>query len=302
MVPQSLRFRLVRIETLGQRYRKTGAERKVSSKKGALQMFHDRKMNNATAVNTMAAAAFNLNADACRLMLLVEWYAARGERVLPVQYLKRGFFTRRQWELATKGARQRENGKLLGGSESVAPDGCQFAGIVSQHTELNEQGRPQTFWIIGQVDADALAMVRREVEDRAFSVVEDVPPKECEENEEEPVEPSVKVGTQTGDEIAYARGYRDGELHGYDKGVRDLEAVTGCRKATPITESFKGDPKRHAGKSGISFLFSKAELVDLVSAIREQWEAQAFASEPDQNSNQNERNLSELLAAERAGR
>ena len=205
-------------------------------------MFHDRNLTDSPLINL----AFDLNAHAVKLALLVEWYKRRGERTLPVQYLKRLGFTRRQWELATKGTRQYDGRKLS--DPRPAKDGCEAIGLISEHIEIcPETKRPKTYWVIGQIDGEALAAIRKQREEAAFDVIEDKAPEPAPESE--PVEPSVKPATQTPDESAYDRGYADGEAHGYDKGVRDLEAAlssTGCVKDATIELDTRDASKTHS--------------------------------------------------------
>jgi len=171
-----------------------------------------------------------------RLALFVEYYSRRGFRVLPVTVLKRLGFTRRQWELATKGTRQYVDRKLV--SSAPASDGLEATGLISEHTEQNPKtGIPATFWVIGAVDADALAAIRAERENLNFDVIEDRRPEPVPEGE--PVEHSVNEATALPSELAYNRGYAHGHAAGYDLGVRDLEAcfpdgLTGCVKDTSL--------------------------------------------------------------------
>jgi len=205
-------------------------------------MFHDRNLNDSPLLNL----AFDLNAHAVKLALLVEWYRRRGERTLPVQYLKRLGFTRRQWELATKGSRQYDGRKLA--DPRPAKDGCEALGLISEHIEIcPETRRPKTYWVIGKIDGEALEAIRALRVEDAFDVIEDKAPEPV--AEKEPVEPSVKPATQTKDESDYDRGYADGEAHGYDKGVRDLEVAlssAGCVKDATIELDTRDASKTHA--------------------------------------------------------
>jgi len=204
-------------------------------------MFHDRNLTDSPLINL----AFDLNAHAVKLALLVEWYRRRGERTLPVQYLKRLGFTRRQWELATKGSRQYDGRKLA--DPRPAKDGCEALGLISEHIEIcPETKRPKTYWVIGQIDGEALEAIRKQREEAAFDVIEDKAPETVQDGET--VEPSVKPATQTQEESDYDRGYADGEAHGYDKGVRDLEAVlssTGCVKDADIDKEPRDASNTH---------------------------------------------------------
>lgn len=188
-------------------------------------MFHDPKLKD----SLLSAMSFELNAHACKLMLMVQFYSARGEKTLPVQYLKRLGFTRRQWELATKGSRQYDGRKLV--DRTPAADGCEAAGIVSEVIHVCEKtGIPRTYYVIGPVDEAALAAIREQREQADFDVIEDSVPAPVEPDEV--LEPSVKEGTSLPSESDFDRGYAAGLFAGYDRGVRDLEAVlekpSGC--------------------------------------------------------------------------
>jgi len=201
-------------------------------------VFHDKNLQ----TELMSALAFDLNAHACKLALLVQWYKARGERTLPVQYLKRLGFTRRQWELATKGSREYDGRKLV--DSRPAKDGCEAIGLISEYKEICEEtGRPKTYWVIGEVDEAALTAIREQRQQAAFDVIEDARPKEP--DEKEPLEPSVKPNTAKSEESEYDRGYAHGQAHGYAEGVADTELKhkhTRCVKDASLVLAFRKAP------------------------------------------------------------
>ena len=205
-------------------------------------MFHDRNLH---AVSNLSALAFELNAQAVRLAAMVEWYKAAGYLTLPVSSLKRGFFSRRQWELATKGTRAYDGKKLL--DPAPVKDGCEYLGLVSEHREVcPETGTPKTYWVIGEVNEAVLEAIRKERQEAAFDVIEDPKPQAPEGDEV--VEPSVKVGGQLSNEAAYDEGYAHGEAAGYDRGVSDTRVAldaTGCGKTAPLVTSSKDAGKPH---------------------------------------------------------
>lgn len=209
-------------------------------------MFHDKNLQN----EVMSAIAFNLNAHACKLALLVQWYKARGEKTLPVQYLKRLGFTRRQWELATKGSREYDGRKLV--DPRPAKDGCEAIGLISEYKEVcSETGKPKTYWVIGEIDETALQAIRDHREQAAFDVIEDRRPEQPDESE--PVEASVKPKTQTSDESEYDRGYAHGQAHGYAEGVADTSLKyknTRCVKDASLIIAFRKAPKTHLVERG----------------------------------------------------
>jgi len=181
-------------------------------------MFHDRNLQDAT----FQSLAFQMNAQALRLALLVQWYKERGERTLPVQYLRRLAFTRRQWELATKGSRQYDGRKLL--DKTPAKDGCEAFGIVTEHREkCPETGATKTYWVIGEVDSDALDAITQQRLETSFDVIEDRKPEIP--SDDDVIEPSVKAGTQLQSESDYDKGYAHGEAVGYQRGVSDAGCV-----------------------------------------------------------------------------
>ena len=250
-------------------------------------MFHDTKLHH----TNMIAMAFELNAQAFRLMAFVQWYSDRGEKTLPVQYLRRAYFTRRQWELATKGTREYE-GRKLADPDSLGKDGLQSTGAISEHREYDpETKRTRTYWVIGAVNDEVLNELRERREDAGFDVIED--PKPTPENTEVPDKEETDR-TSTTDEKEYAKGYRHGVAHGYGEGFKDGEIAgkAGCVKDAPLTDSFKDTAKRHAG----NFLFSKQEMIGFMRAHRRMIEAETAPKEPE---NPNLSNLSALLAGQR---
>jgi len=217
-------------------------------------VFHDKNLQ----TELMSALAFDLNAPACKLALLVQWYKARGERTLPVQYLKRLGFTRRQWELATKGSREYDGRKLV--DPRPAKDGCEAIGLISEYKEICEEtGRPKTYWVIGEIDEQALTAIREQRQQAAFDVIEDARPKEPEQNE--PLEPSVKPNTAKSEESEYDRGYAHGQAHGYAEGVADTELKhkhTRCVKDASLVLAFRKAPKTHLVERGDTDGFTQA--------------------------------------------
>jgi len=204
-------------------------------------MFHDKALHD----SRFYSLAFDLNAHAFRLAGLVEWYKARGERTLPVQYLKRMGFTRRQWELATKGSRKYSGRKLI--DSAPAKDGCEAIGLVSEYIDIcPETKRPRTYWVIGEIDADVIARIRREREEAAFDVIEDRAPDDSEEIERK--ETSAPSETRLSEEKAYQAGYADGERAGYDRRAREIEA-TGCVKDAPLVSVYRDASKTHPVES-----------------------------------------------------
>lgn len=210
-------------------------------------MFYDRKLHH----NLLPSLAFELNHPACRLAMMVEWYRARGERTLPVQYLRDTMFTRREWELATKGTRKKTETKRLI-DPAPAKDGCEAIGLISEYKEVcKETGRPKTYWVIGEVDEEALAKIREQRQAASFDVIEDPEPKEP--KKEEATEPSVKPNTATSAETAYDRGYADGEANGYARGVDDTEIKhknTRRSKGASIVLAFRKAPTEPPVKRG----------------------------------------------------
>jgi len=232
-------------------------------------MFHDTNLHK----TNLVGLAFELNGPACKLALLVEFYRARGERTLPVQYLKRLGFTRRQWELATKGSRPYDGRKLI--DPAPAKDGCEYLGLISEHTMLDEKtGVPKSYWVIGEVDQEALDAIREQREAAAFDVIEDPAPLTVDPDEK--LEPSVRDGSSLSDEEAYDLGYAHGEAAGYSKGVRDLEAVqsTGCVYDAHINKDIRDALNTHPAVATDAATFER--FVAFVEEIQEREERKAF--------------------------
>ena len=230
-------------------------------------MFYDKSLHASQAVTL----AFDLNAHACKLMLLVQWYRDRGERTLPVSYLKRLGFTRRQWELATKGTRKRDGRNIAEGHEGPARDGLEYTGMISEYRHYcDKTKRPVTHWVIGDVTKEVIEAIRAEREAEQFSVIEDDYPHKP--DADEPVEPSVKVGTQTDAEAAYDAGYADGEAAGYDKGVRDLEVALnvdapGCVKDAPLDNSSRDVCVTHVPFTAEQARILATEFIELTEQL-----------------------------------
>jgi len=204
-------------------------------------MFHDKALHD----SRFLSLAFDLNAHAVRLACLVEWYKARGERTLPVQYLKRIAFTRRQWELATKGSRKYSGHSLV--DKAPAKDGCEAIGLISEYIDIcPDTKKPRTYWVIGEIDADVIARIRREREEAAFDVIEDRAPNEPDEIERK--ETSAPSETRLSEEKAYEAGYADGERAGYDRRSREIE-VTRCPESASIVTEYTDVRKRHPGET-----------------------------------------------------
>mgnify|MGYP000694381108 CR=1 FL=1 len=223
-------------------------------------MFHDPNLENLA----FDSLAFELNAHAFRLAGLTRWYKRRGERTLPVQAIKRLGFTRREWELATKGSRRYE--RAASGSRRLvdpapARDGCEALGILSEYKETCPvSGHVKTYWVIGEVDAAAIAEIHRRREDEGFDVIED--PRPCPEAAHaEPVEPSVPDGVQTDAEREYDRGYAAGEAAGYERGVSD----TACANGTSLLKHYKHVPLAHPADT--LTVVSKAHLETLLNGF-----------------------------------
>ena len=227
-------------------------------------MFHDPNLE----FSLSKSLAFDLNAPACKLMLLISHYRSQGERILPTSYLKR-LFKPRAWELATKGSRVYEK-TATGGRRLVcgvdadgnkvpprpARDGCEAAGLISEHRELDENGHVHTYWIIGEIDADVIAEIKRRRDDAAFDVLEDVAPSEP--VEPEPVEDADAPSAVLPSEADFDRGYAAGEAAGYARGYSDGVAFTGLAKSEAIDSFIKGSPKASPVEGFISV--SKSEL------------------------------------------
>jgi len=202
-------------------------------------MFHDKALHDTRFISM----AFDLNAQAFRLAALVEWYKARGERTLPVQYLKRIAFTRRQWELATKGSRKYDGRKLV--DSAPAKDGCEALGLVSEYVDIcPETKTPRTYWVIGEIDASVIETIRRERLEAAYGVIEDDrPPVDPEEVER--AETAAPAGSVTTLEAEYDRGYAEGERAGYDRRDREIAVSTGCVKDACIETDYRGASLTH---------------------------------------------------------
>lgn len=203
-------------------------------------MFHDRQFQNDAKVAQWHTMAWNLNPYAVRLALLVDWHRSQGYKHIPVQAVKRLGFTRRHWELATKGTRAREGRTLI--DPAPAKDGLEYTGQISEATIICEEtGRPKTFWLIGEIDAAKLEYLRELSREDHAQVIEDPKPEpaDSEEIAQKSNDPKADPG-----ETEYERGYCDGEAHGYDKGWRDAKA-TGCVYDAPHNNSLKDAPKTH---------------------------------------------------------
>ena len=203
-------------------------------------MFHDRSLHTDS---KLISLAFELNAQACRLASFVEYYRKQGNRTLPVQYLKRLAFTRRQWELATKGSRPYEGRKLI--DPAPAKDGLEKTGLVSEYTEVDPKtNRPKTYWIIGEIDQEVIEAIRKERQDADFDVIEDRAP-DADDIDADTVEPSRTKGATLPTEDQYDLGYAEGEAAGYVKGVRD----TGCVKDAPLIKAFRTAYNTHPAET-----------------------------------------------------
>lgn len=236
-------------------------------------MFHDRQIHSTASVDPVKALVFDLNNDAFKLAGLIEFYKDRGERILPVQYLKRIAFTRREWELATKGRRKYEGRKLV--DRAPARDGCEFYGLITEHVEVcPKDKRPKTYWVIGDLDQAALDIIKARQAEDAFDVIEDPQPSQ-ETEEDRSTEPSVPAGTSVPGEAEVERAWNEGHSVGYDKGFADGSA--GCvRNVTQDAKTggaFLTHPVDWVGIFGVEL--SKQMLDRLRNAAEEQREIQA---------------------------
>lgn len=215
-------------------------------------MFHDTNLKDSAELVQLMDMAFDLNAYAVRLALLVQWAKRRGEITLPVQYLKRLGFTRRQWELATKGSREYDGCKLV--DPRPAKDGLEATGMISEVTERMSDGRKRTYWVIGKVDQAALEAIRHQREAAEFDVIEDrKDPEACRDGVDTPVirnEPDREKEVREAHEQGYALGWYErgeaarGDLD-YLRGV--IVELTGCLNATCLeyNDNTRGVANRH---------------------------------------------------------
>lgn len=179
-------------------------------------MLYDRNLHTQNAEMEFVNLAFQLNAQAIRLALLVRYYEKLGEDTIPVQYLRRCYFTRREWELATKGTRKYD-GRRLADPDELGKDGCESLGIIKEiRLYDSDTKKSKTVWVIGDVDAEKLERLRKErLQD--FEVIED--PKTDIVDEKASVEK--KRSTKASNEVGYDEGYLDGERHGYAQGYEN---------------------------------------------------------------------------------
>mgnify|MGYP000193082751 CR=1 FL=1 len=139
-------------------------------------MFHDRTIHEIAEHQL----AFILNADACKLLAIIKFYQWQGAKTVNVEYLKRLGFTRRQWELATKGTRAMDGRKLI--DKAPAKDGLEFYGIINTVTEMADQisatgkmvRRPITTYFIGEITSDKLNEARQIRQELQEEVLEDI--------------------------------------------------------------------------------------------------------------------------------
>ena len=219
-------------------------------------MFHDKNLTTAADAVLLSKAAFQWNSDACKLALMVQFYKSTGQRLLPVDYLKRHHFTAREWELATKGRRPRSNDnkkRLL--SKDAVSDGLEHSGIIREVRQRDaETGRHTTFWLIGDLDDDASSVIEKE--HAAICAARFEKQTDYDHDEEEQAAaafeaaPSREVG-ETKDETsareAYDHGYAVGDADGYQRAIDSVASVlskvdaTGPLLECSLSNSFKGE-------------------------------------------------------------
>jgi len=224
-------------------------------------MYHDKSLQSAASLALLAKCSFQWNSDACKLAMMIEHYKASGERLLPVDYLKRHHFTAREWELATKGRRERskDNKKRLL-SKDAAPDGLEYSGVIREVRQHDaETGRHTTFWLIGDFDDDALALIEKEHAAILAARYEKEPDHDIDEYEREAAtqfeaakareigETKDETSVREGYDHGYGVGYADGDADGYQRAIHSVASVltkigaTGPLLECSLSNSFKGD-------------------------------------------------------------
>jgi len=126
-------------------------------------MFHDRKLQSQTEALAEDQLFWTVNADAAKLLGMLRYYRKTGQTILPVNHLKRMGFTRRRWELATKGTRERVGSKLV--DEKPAKDGLEYYGLTSEVTLAQDGAAPKTFWIMGSPSIEAIEECSQELDE-----------------------------------------------------------------------------------------------------------------------------------------
>lgn len=116
-------------------------------------MFHDKSLHNQFNEDQLF---WTVNSDAAKLLGMLRYYRKMGQTVLPVAHLKRMGFTRRKWELATKGTRERNGSKLADPTGAPAKDGLEYHGVLSEVTIAQEGSAPKTYWVIGTPSVEAI--------------------------------------------------------------------------------------------------------------------------------------------------
>jgi len=227
-------------------------------------MFHDKKL--VTKQFDLSNAAFELHAQACKLAALVDWYERQGYRILPYASLRRHQFTRTEWSYATKGTRPKLNGKLT--DKRPARDGLEYYGRVTPVMVCDEETKEQsTYWVIGEVNAEAMQAVNDE-RFKAREAMREAAEQQAQDNPE--ISPEVAelfekvdaiLGTSTADELAgtdklaepsapkkaamnrqelWDQGVEFGYALGYEEGHE-----AGCLKTTSPSNKLEGAGLEH---------------------------------------------------------
>ena len=219
-------------------------------------MFHDTKLQTAASLALLAKCSFQWNSDACKLAMMIEHYKASGERLLPVDYLKLHHFTAREWELATKGRRARSNDnkkRLL--SKDAAPDGLEYSGVIREVRQRDaETGRHTTFWLIGDFDEDAIALIEKEHAAIVAARYQKQTDHDFDDEERAAASFEASAARETGETCeetsvreAYDHGYSVGDSDGYQRAIDSVASVltkidlTGPLLECSLIESFIGD-------------------------------------------------------------
>lgn len=199
------------------------------AKKRLETMFHDPKFYHAPASPVEKSAfqlGWSLNPHACKLLLMLQHFRNVDQKVIPVAYLKRCGFTRRGWELATKGTRERVGNKLV--SDACQKDGLQFHGLISEILICEPGQKPQTFWVLGDLTQEA----REQASDAYWEAVDakktqktDKVDAETGEPDEALQAPSMLVDeAETEIEAAYNQGRADQRPRSEASGAASLMA------------------------------------------------------------------------------